>query len=676
MPPYFLTVSPVHAVIGPVPEEGLVEPSTVPVVAGLAFYQTDLEIVAKELVRLFETSGPACLAAPDAAFNVTPPPSYELCDGADLRVSQRVLYLDAIEKVAKDMQLGQWGVQQGGGEGLGQIRVFLMRCHEQAGQWEPMIREELGIDDRARGLLGGRSPTPLTDALARLLRVVEKHRLMFLFFGLPKQLKGRNHGWETLHADDLQRSQIPHDDIDAEGEFLFRHRFTLEQFAQTAISTFGPGEGFKPCELTSDGKQIEIEGGSLPYWSFDELACGYLEQSSDALLACCKLVISNDPAPQVRQLVQRVANVTHDSGQSKWYSSMLVRWGYLAQLDEVVLAIKKSLAGLDDDNSTVDVEGTAEQRGAAPGVPTAGPGPETEASDPFAESEEEDEIPRKGLFADPIVWMRRENRWQREVGRHAPTSADEMIAIMKELAIPIPAEVASRVAEITDMMDDLDAADDMLINAIKNDRKPAADSANKDTAPAAGQESNPDFARGLSGAIAAAVCVNELDRMKLLYPHSINEDEIARLRKTLADWIETVLGGQGFEQVKKAMSDPAWKACGDSSRPGLLLLFHPEVKVTNDKAADWERMAAIVAAGQKQSPVAEIVARVQQIQICDCRMPEPVNDKTYQEPKRLLMMLQHYWGLCRALVLDQTDAEIGWQPHPLLPLTQIQIRDA
>jgi hypothetical protein len=174
----------------------------------------------------------------------------------------------------------------------------------------------------------------------------------------------------------------------------------------------------------------------------------------------------------------------------------------------------------------------------------------------------------------------------------------------------------------------------------------------------------------LSTTIAASIGVHQLDQITLFYPNSVDLAEIASLRKTLSGWVEITLLEQGFEQIKKAVSEPTISECGETFLPGLLLMFHPGFKVSDNTTEIHERTGAIVSEGQKQSPpnVAEALARISQIQILDCQMPNPANDKTYQEPKRLLMILQQYWRLCRELVLDQTDAKIGLQPHPLLPL--------
>jgi len=110
---------------------------------GWVFYQTDSQVVAKELVRLFTNTATPCLVVPDD--NIGPPPLYEMRNGADLNLVQRVLYRQGVENVRNDIGRGQWGIQLGPGVGMDRRRVFLMRCHEQAQKWEPLIRDELDV---------------------------------------------------------------------------------------------------------------------------------------------------------------------------------------------------------------------------------------------------------------------------------------------------------------------------------------------------------------------------------------------------------------------------------------------------------------------------------------------------------------------------------------------------
>ncbi|MCK4626281.1 MAG: hypothetical protein KAV00_13265 [Phycisphaerae bacterium] len=227
-----------------------------------------------------------------------------------------------------------------------------------ARQLKRLVRDEPGVKSQNQNASTGAGPaqndigTRIEEALDGLLAAVEKHRLTFLFFANAKRKNpsNRDDRWETLCRDERPEHRIPTDDIDNKGQFLFRHRLALDLFAETAVGRFGLGEGRKPSVLVKDGKWVEVEGGSLPFWSLDEGGCSYLEGSSNAILNACKTVAGKDLSGRLRSLVNRIIAVTHDNDQPKWYSSLGVRWRYLSDLDEVILAIKKARVVYPDDS--------------------------------------------------------------------------------------------------------------------------------------------------------------------------------------------------------------------------------------------------------------------------------------------------------------------------------------
>ena len=187
------------------------------------------------------------------------------------------------------------------------------------------------------------------------------------------------------------------------------------------------------------------------------------------------------------------------------------------------------------------------------------------------------------------------------------------------------------------------------------------------------QDVSPDFTRRLSVALAAAIGVNDLDRIRHLYPGSIDEKEIASLRKVLVDWLDHTIAGPGFANVKKVMEGQDMKTAQsvlDERLPGVLCLFHPSLQLDDAAPKIEERTTSVVEEGMRLSPrvIGDVFTRIVEIKVLDCRMPSPVDDKTYQEPTRFLMLLQRYWGLCKQLIIETIDAPIGFRPHPLLDL--------
>lgn len=178
------------------------------------------------------------------------------------------------------------------------------------------------------------------QSLETIRLLLEKHRLIFLYFAVPKRVNplNRDSQWETLR--DNQFPHVPSEDIDSEGEFLFVHRRELENFAQAAVGQFGTGLGSKPRTMDKSGRVVDVEGGSFPFWMLDEIACVYLDESADKILDACRSAVRHRADQLLSRFVQRIKSALHDEGQTKWYASNLVRWSFLMRLDDVLHALK------------------------------------------------------------------------------------------------------------------------------------------------------------------------------------------------------------------------------------------------------------------------------------------------------------------------------------------------
>lgn len=186
-------------------------------------------------------------------------------------------------------------------------------------------------------------PAKSQKTLEKLLRLLEKHRLIFLYLAIPKRKRGHNKGWETLDKEDRLDSKIPPEEVDKEGEFLFQYKWQLDLYAQRVTAHFGPGKGSNPKEMVN-GKLEDVEGGSYPYWTIDEIPCLFLEDSSDSLLKACREVTTLDTPSLYQSLVKTIVNLAHDEGQFHWNSSVLIKWDYLSKLDETIVNIKNHLS--------------------------------------------------------------------------------------------------------------------------------------------------------------------------------------------------------------------------------------------------------------------------------------------------------------------------------------------
>ncbi|MCY2926825.1 MAG: hypothetical protein NT031_15585 [Planctomycetota bacterium] len=184
----------------------------------------------------------------------------------------------------------------------------------------------------------------------------------------------------------------------------------------------------------------------------------------------------------------------------------------------------------------------------------------------------------------------------------------------------------------------------------------------------------PDFVNRLSVALAVTVGIKEIDTISHLYPTNVNKEEMASLRNALVQWFTATLKEPGFEDVRKTLESPemvnALESEGLCFLPGVVGMFHPAVATAGAPEKVGAALEKIVSDGQRLAPppIDRVFARVSEIEVLDCRIPHPEGDPTYQEPRRFAMLLQQYWGPCRTLILDATDAPMAFQPNPLLTL--------
>jgi hypothetical protein len=223
-------------------------------------------------------------------------------------------------------------------------RQTLLRAEyaRRAQTWADLIQQRRNGQQKAAVQQATPEATADADvqALEKVQHILDKHRLIFLFFAVPKRVNplNRENQCETLPDDKFP--QIPNEDIDSEGEFLFVHRRKLENFAQSAVGQFGTGLGNKPRTMDESGKVVDVEGGSYPFWMVDETACVYLDESADTILEACRAAVRRGADRLLSRFLQRIRTALHDEGQTKWYASNLVRWSFLMRLDEALHSLK------------------------------------------------------------------------------------------------------------------------------------------------------------------------------------------------------------------------------------------------------------------------------------------------------------------------------------------------
>ena len=130
-----------------------------------------------------------------------------------------------------------------------------------------------------------RSPTPasLDGALNGMLNAIERHRLLFLYFAertasIPAQRRARTE-FETRFTKRILAAGTPLlPTSTTRVNSYFAIVLSWRDFKQTAVRHFGSGKGCKPCIPGPEGWAIEVDGGSVPYWSIDEEIANYLRR--------------------------------------------------------------------------------------------------------------------------------------------------------------------------------------------------------------------------------------------------------------------------------------------------------------------------------------------------------------------------------------------------------------
>lgn len=273
-------------------------------------------------------------------------PRIRLQSAATMSPEQRMLADEAIDELAiyDDPDPGVYQPQPSKGM---MARAAYARRTE---RWDAMLDERDGTKASP-----GTQPGPATPPTAgscqvrervdNLLRAVERHRLMFLYWATacrrnPLAIHSRAGVNERVCGDEVRGWEEMVEAIDSDGEFLWTHRDVLDRYAQKAIERFGCGDGMRPAQPDEHGRAVPIEGGTHPYWCLDEGSSGYLEQSSDAILDACRSLAEVGSESPLVGLVREATGLVRPDSHPRWYTSVVVKWSYLARLEALIARIK------------------------------------------------------------------------------------------------------------------------------------------------------------------------------------------------------------------------------------------------------------------------------------------------------------------------------------------------
>lgn len=214
------------------------------------------------------------------------------------------------------------------------------------------------------------TPKTPVERLEKLLRAVEFHRLLFLYFATanrrnPNAIHSRSGINERVFGDDTRGWAKMVDAIDPAGEFLWTHRRVLDDYALRAIGRFGPGEGAQPTTRDESGREIPVEGGTYPYWTLEDYCSPQLEQSSDVILEVCRALAEVASIEPLVNLVRDVSRAARPEHHDRWHPDVIVPWSYLSTLDSLIARVKTTRVEMALNPGT-DAVGTSQPEAAKP----------------------------------------------------------------------------------------------------------------------------------------------------------------------------------------------------------------------------------------------------------------------------------------------------------------------
>jgi len=193
----------------------------------------------------------------------------------------------------------------------------------------------------------------LAHCLDELLRVLDFHRLCFLFFAETHRVNPRVIGGETVRKPKLF-GEIRKKGMDDRGEFLLRYRDEIDHFAEMALSDFGYGRGVKPIEPYDEETWCEVKGGSLPWWSVYRPDIGWVQKTSDKVVEACARFSQAESSNGDSQLVKDTLQAVWPHGTAKWYAARSIPWDYLEGIDTIITLVTEAIVQVEGAKTQTD----------------------------------------------------------------------------------------------------------------------------------------------------------------------------------------------------------------------------------------------------------------------------------------------------------------------------------
>jgi len=173
---------------------------------------------------------------------------------------------------------------------------------------------------------------PKAELFHNLLRALKRHRLMFLYAATakhPGSCTGSSGTPPYVNQLDIPGWRAMIDDIDNEGEFLWKYASVLNSYAECAIRWYGPSAPRLKSGIGDEHREAS------PFWSLNPGMVQSLEDSVDQLLSSIHAAqpqINNDTACML-------ANVARPEGINRWDELFPIQWSYLGSLDIAIMVI-------------------------------------------------------------------------------------------------------------------------------------------------------------------------------------------------------------------------------------------------------------------------------------------------------------------------------------------------
>lgn len=177
----------------------------------------------------------------------------------------------------------------------------------------------------------------------------------------------------------------------------------------------------------------------------------------------------------------------------------------------------------------------------------------------------------------------------------------------------------------------------------------------------------------LATGLQATIGLVDLARLEQLYPTDVDLEEVQSLRATLRTALDLAISQPEFASFREDLKSTGVKLddlLSSGTLIGLLAMRAPSLDVQGH--APDEISAALSKVTRELAPsalphVRRANERIIEIKLHDCRIPQPPDDATYRDPRRAVQLIEEYWGRLRQIALFQSQANVGFVPHPLLP---------